>query len=143
MRILFTFFLCVFIFSINGYTQSVSKDSIQKDYIEFGKGGGFSGAVNGYILTKDGILYKVTNCIGDNNCPIDFIKNVKKSAVRKIFKYADKNKLLQTTYNQPGNTYSYITLSINRKKQTIIWGSTSDTPPQTITELSSKLFNLL
>jgi len=144
MRILFAIFLCVFTFSIGVYGQAVSKDSIQKDYIEFGKGGGFSGATNGYILTKDGDLYKIPDCsIGNENCAIVFIKKTTKKSARRIFKFADKNKLLQTTYNEPGNTYSYITLFINRKKQTITWGSTSGTPPQTVTELSSKLINLL
>ena len=136
-------FFCLYVLSFTAIGQTtIIKNTILKDYIEFGQGGGFSGAAKSYILTKDGNLYSTQNSFIENSA-VDFIKKVKKARTRAIFKFVDNNNINQIHYNEPENMYSFIYICINHKKHSIIWSNTSSTPPQSVTELSKKLNNLL
>ena len=130
------------LFQITGFCQNIQKDSIQGDFIEFGSGGGFSGASKNYVLTRSGDLYFVKNILADANT-LEYLKKIKSCTARKIFSYAKKKQLTTLTYNEPGNLFHYITLSINNKKNHIVWGSSTATTPPTIITLSTKLHNLL
>lgn len=130
------------VFSATGFCQNIQKDSIQGDFIEFGSGGGFSGASKNYVLTRSGDLYFIENILADANTLVH-LKKIKSCAAKKIFSYAKKKKITTLTYNEPGNLFHYITLSINNKKNNLVWGSSNSTTPPTIITLSSKLHNLL
>ncbi|WP_018342589.1 hypothetical protein [Cytophaga aurantiaca] len=126
-----------------GLCQTLHKDSIKTDYIEFGSGGGFSGASKNYLLTPSGDLYTFKNMLTDANT-LTYIKKVKKCTAKKIFSYANKKQIIERySYNEPGNMYQYITLSVKNKKKNFVWGSSTSTPPAVIQTLSSKLNNLL
>lgn len=127
---------------VPGLSQSLHKDSIKTDYIEFGTGGGFSGASKDYLLTSSGDLYTFKNMLTDANT-LTYIKKIKKCTAKKIFSYVKKKKIIELSCNEPGNMYQYIHLSINNKKKNFVWGSTTSTPPAPLQTLSSKLNNLL
>jgi hypothetical protein len=129
-------------FQTNSLCQTLHKDSIKTDYIEFGKGGGFSGASKNYLLTQTGDLYSLPNILTDPNALV-YLKKIKTSTTKQVFNYAKKKKLTELTYNKPGNLFHYMTLSINNKKKNLVWESSDSATPLTITTLSTKLYNLL
>ena len=129
-------------FNGSGFCQTIHKDSVQGDFIEFGSGGGFSGKSKNYLLTRSGDIYFIENILADANTLV-YLKKTKSCTVKKIFRYAKKQKITELTYNEPGNLFHYITLSINNKKNRLVWGSSNSTTPSTIITLSTKLYNVL
>ena len=129
-------------FTVCGFCQNIHKDSIQGDFIEFGSGGGFTGESKNYILTRSGDLYFIKNILADANTLVH-LKKIKSCTAKKIFSYAEKKKVTALTYNEPGNLFHYITLSIHNKKNRIVWGSSNSTTPENIIILSNKLHNVL
>lgn len=130
------------VFNVTGFGQNIRRDSIQGDFIEFGSGGGFSGESKNYILTRSGEIYFIKNILADANTLVH-LKTVKKCTAKKIFCYAKKKKIPELTYNEPGNLFHYITLSINKKENRLVWGNNNSTTPSSIITLSTKLYNLL
>lgn len=129
-------------FNICGFCQNIHKDSIQGNFIEFGSGGGFSGESKNYVLTESGDLYFIKNILADANTLV-YLKKIKSCYSKKIFRYAKKKKITELMYNEPGNIFHYMTLSINNKKNHLVWGSSKSTTPVTIITLSTKLYNVL
>jgi len=134
--------ILVIVFNLRIFSQTTHKDSIHVDFIEFGSGGGFSGESKNYVLTQAGDLFSIKNMLADANSLV-FLKKIKSCTAKKIFYFTKKKKIIETTYNEPGNIYQYITLYINNKKKNLVWGSSNSTPPQHIITLSTKLYNLL
>jgi hypothetical protein len=142
MQRIFILSVLLIAFTITGICQTIQKDSIQGDYIEFGSGGGFSGASKNYVLTRSGDIYFIKNILADANTLVH-LKKAKSCYTKKIFSYVKKKKITELTYNEPGNVFHYMTLSINNNKNRLVWGSSSTTPPENIITLSTKLHNLL
>jgi len=136
--------LCILliVFYVPVFSQNIHKDSIKVHVIEFGSGGGFSGKSKNFVLTKTGELYSVENILTDANALV-YQKKIKACTARKIFNYAKKNKIIDIVYNEPGNLYHYITLSLKNKTNNLVWGSSNSTPSENIITLSTKLNNLL
>lgn len=139
---LFILSLFLITFQVTGLCQTIRKDSIKTNYIEFGSGGGFSGASKNYILTQSGELYKIKNILADGNT-LTYLKKIKNRTLRKIFRYVEKEGIDGLTYNEPGNIYHYITISLNTKKNHLVWSDHNAATPEKIRILSIKLNNLL
>lgn len=127
---------------ICAFSQSIQKDSIKGDYVEFGNGGGFTGQSQNYVLTRSGDLYFIKNILADEHA-LEYLKKVKSYTVKKIFRYAEKNKITELRYNDPGNLFQYITLTINNKTNHLVWRNSESTTPKNITTLYTRLYNLL
>jgi len=134
--------ILLIVFNVSVFSQTIYKDSINTDFIEFGTGGGFSGESKNYVLTQTGELYIIKNILTDKNSLV-YLKKIKSCSVKKIFKFTNKKKIIEIRYNEPGNIFHYIQLSINNKKNNLVWGSTNSTPPENVIILSTKLYNLL
>lgn len=121
----------------NGYCQQVQTDTLSS-YIEFGSGGGFSGAQQGYIITEAGLLFSAQRSI-NNVLKTTYIKDLKKSDVRHLFKAAQKIAASDLTFNEPGNTYSYMYYKTDSISKHYSWGNPSNPTPKQLVKLSSKL----
>ncbi|SFX75366.1 hypothetical protein [Cytophaga hutchinsonii] len=133
------FFSCILLLSITvkGYSQSIAADTTNKNYIEFGNGGGFTGAVKSHILTQEGNLFQLENQSGAT-----FVKKIKHCKVKHIYRYVIKNNMAACVYNEPGNTYAFITIQLNKQTNKIIWNNSNILTPPTITKLYNKLIKL-
>lgn len=77
--------------------------------ISFGGGGGFTGEIKKYTLTHNGDL--INN--GEN------IKNISSRHTLELFTQAVE--LIDYSYNEPGNMYSFIQIKTNSKTNRIVW----------------------
>jgi hypothetical protein len=87
------------------------------DYIQFGGGGGFTGKVNAYYLTKAGKLYMVKE---DKYVKIAALPT---AATDQIFKNFGTLGLDKMILNDPGNKYSFIERKEKTESQMLKWGN--------------------
>lgn len=92
--------------------------------IEFGSGGGFTGAYKEYILLSNGDLFTATNdtVLGEK------IKTLDKATTKQLFEEADKLDPGTWTVNDPGNMTYYLNYFDGKNKMKAKWGGTT-TPP--------------
>ncbi len=141
MRSLFFNSILFLILTCKGYGQTIAADTTNKNYIEFGNGGGFTGAAKSHILTQEGKLFQLeSHTMTDKK--VTFIKHVKQCRVNRFFRYVAKNNMATLLYNEPGNTYAFIAIELNNQHNTIIWNNSNILTPTKITKLYNKLIKL-
>ena len=86
------------------------------NYLRFGNGGGFTGAVTAYYLTENGTLYQ------ENGQKADRMATCDPAWTRQMFLIPGILHAQDKPYNMPGNRYFFIEYSIDGLKQTITWG---------------------
>jgi hypothetical protein len=89
-------------------------------YISFGNGGGFTGAVSAYFLTQDGSIFK------DENGTLMKIKSVGKNTANQSFSNMVNLGLDNKALNTPGNRYYFIEFKKDNKTNRLVWSSEAD-----------------
>lgn len=125
---------------ITKHSTNILTDSIHTPYIQFGSGGGFTGRSTDYILTRDGRLYAHTETLEGKNTDV-FIKKISSCKTNKIFRYIDKKQVMNIILDDPGNTYSYITIK-KTEVHTLTWNTTTILP-KIVHDLNLSLHSLL
>ncbi|MBK8347449.1 MAG: hypothetical protein IPL08_07410 [Saprospiraceae bacterium] len=90
--------------------------STKKEYFSFGSGGGFTGKVIKYYLTKDGILYTKD---GED---IKKAGMAPKAIVNQLFQNFTGLGLDKIELNDPGNKYSFIESQSKGTTYKLQWG---------------------
>jgi hypothetical protein len=88
----------------------------EKDIITFGSGGGFTGQVTKYYLTKDGNIYT------QNGDSTDKVGKISKTVSGQIFANYIALQLDKMSLNEPGNRYYFVALTTKGIKKEITWG---------------------
>ena len=105
--------------------------------VSFGSGGGFTGAVNEYILDGKGILKTVKPFSKDTV----ILKTIEKKVVKNIFKTLESKELKNISLDLPGNMTNFIRFYDKGKEiKSYQWPQGSDTPKE-LTELYKLLNN--
>lgn len=110
-------------------TCNVEKQSSIQE-IQFGNGGGFTGAIITYSLKADGTLYMQEQRVKKISC----------DSLNTIYELAEQ--VPQEDFIHPGNTYSFIRLMSRDTVNYYEW-SLSNKPNEKIIELYTKLNNQL
>lgn len=95
--------------------QFIPGDS-KNNFIRFGNGGGFTGAVKAWYLTESGALYE------DNGEKPSYIGMAKKEIAKQMFAIPEIIHAKDNPYNVPGNRYFFIEYQIDGFTQKITWG---------------------
>ena len=106
-------------------TCKVAKQSTIRE-IQFGNGGGFTGAVSTYCLRADGSMCQKDRVIKKLSC----------DSLSAIYELAEQ--LPQEDYIHPGNTYSFIKIVYRDISYYYSWNR-ENAPNQKIVELFTKL----
>lgn len=93
------------------------------EYIRFGSGGGFTGAVKAYYLMKNGTIWEETVNGPEKRGMAD------KEKTAQMFRIPGTIEAVRTPYNVPGNRYFFIDYRISTDSQKIVWGGDKDFPP--------------
>lgn len=93
------------------------------DYIRFGNGGGFTGAVKAYYLMKNGTIWEETSNGPKKNGQAD------REETAQMFDIPSIIEVVRTSYNVPGNRYFFIEYKIEKDSQKLVWGGDKDFPP--------------
>lgn len=119
---------------IAGGESCSSGPTLPKDYrgeqLHFGTGGGFSGAVNYFILLDDGRMYTRIADTTDT-----YLTTLRTALTRQLFSHYHTTGLDKRNFNEPGNIYRFIGLhadggQVNR----MTWGADEFTPPSGLAE---------
>lgn len=92
-------------------------DKYEGPKLVFGSGGGFTGMVKEFMLLPNGQVFMKFN----HGEPVEQLKMKKKQA-KKLFKMAEELKLLEESYNKPGNKYYFIGFHKDGKESKSVWG---------------------
>jgi hypothetical protein len=99
--------------------------------IQFGNGGGFTGAVKTHKLTADFKLYEKEK----------ELKKISKKKTLEIFNQAKD--LKDFSFNEPENMYSFIEIKTKEKTNRIIWANGSTKVDKKIIELYNNLISTI
>lgn len=98
--------------------------------IQYGSGGGYTGAVKTYSLKADGTLWEENKKIAKLSC----------DTLYSIYEYAEL--LPKENYVHPMNSYSFVRILTRDKTYYYVW-SWSDKPPMEIINIYQKLIRQL
>ncbi len=115
-RVFFLIFSLVVIVSCSSSKSVFNPQTSKMDFMTFGTGGGFTGQVTKYYLTKNGTLYTQ---IGDIT---EKVGTISKSSCAQIYANYTLLGLDTLSLNEPGNKYYFIELSSKNVKNAIKWG---------------------
>jgi len=97
--------------SVNGITE-----------ISFGKGGGFTGLTEEYLLTGKAEVFKITN--GEQTK----LNEITKPEIRSITKQIKDLQFNDLKITETGNMTYFIEVSAKKYKNRVTWSDTTDTP---------------
>ena len=86
----------------------------------FGWGGGFTGMVEEYHLSKNGSLKKGT----------EDLKNIDSKQMKKILALFKKVNFAKVKLNDPGNLYYFMAAKSSDNEQRLIWNDQTALPPE-------------
>ena len=106
--------------------------------LEFGNGGGFTGMIEGFVLSDDGRLY-----IKDNNeFNPNAIAKLDPQLTKQFFDNFSTLNLDGKMINDPGDQYYFIKLDTPEQKHKLLWGGFSTTVDPNIKKYYMTLFQL-
>jgi len=104
-------------------TQKNRPDSVRGiTEISFGKGGGFTGMTEEYLITGDAEVFKIEN--GERTK----INEVTKPVIRDISKHIKDLKYKDLIMSERGNVTYFIEVSANKYKNRVTWSDLTDKP---------------
>jgi hypothetical protein len=112
-----------------GAGKQVQQSEIQE--IQFGRGGGVTGAVKAYTLTADSRLLEKGK----------ELRRIRTIRTLELFKRAGE--LKDYLLAKPGNLYSFITIKSNKKENRIVWAAESTEVDQAIVQFHKELMALV
>ena len=142
------FSISVFIvFAIGGFHCKSVKElpaetgvSSEKSLIlEFGSGGGFTGAYSSFLIHSSGEIYeKNTNVKDDIELP-----SITSKEAEAYFNQAKEAGIKTINFNKPGNMSKYIHLTEGEKTYRVTWAFDGDNPSTPIKDLYNDLSKLI
>ena len=112
-------------------SQSKSLQTLPKDQIIFGRGGGMSGEVQSHILMDNGQLYATSSLFADTT----HLADLAPESTKKLFEQLDSLHLAQLNFQHPGNRYYFI----KHQQQKVVWGARDTLPPPIVQRLYDSL----
>jgi hypothetical protein len=138
--IYFTLLLLFFTaFSCTSQKQVSSPDEWKGNFIRFGKGGGFTGVSDVYVLLENGQLFAKQ---GWSNS-FKKLESVNKKTAADVFKQAAAISFPSSDVNEPGNLFKELQIVLKGKKINLVWSDGNPSINQEFNALHQKLFSLI
>ncbi len=136
----YSFLLILFSCKTAEEVKSVSNINVDNKRYAVGKGGGFTGAYDEYILNEDGKVYKY-DFKYDREI---FFKELSKADLVYLLEKIETLSLDGIEINQPGNISYYIDVRIGKASiNKIVWGANLYYAPNNLIEFHKELFTKL
>ncbi|MEI6123337.1 MAG: hypothetical protein WCQ95_06880 [Bacteroidota bacterium] len=110
----------------------------QQQLFSIGKGGGFTGKYEEYLVKSTGEIYK----IAENKSP-ELIKTLNSKRTNEVFTKFEQINITTLNFSHPGNITSYIRYTLNGKSYEIKWGDNKVVPPQNIVDFFDLVWNIV
>jgi hypothetical protein len=116
----------------------MAADKMSPNRIEFGHGGGFTGAVTTYVLLNNGRMYQELMERNEYNK----LRRISKDEATTLFAECEKLRTLKT--DSPGNMYYFVTIKDSTQiSRRWIFGDPSVAPPSELEALYKRLVGLV
>ncbi len=115
--ILITLTVIILMMACKTNKQMFDPENTKEEYVAFGSGGGFTGRVSKYFLTKKGDIYS------NEGDAVTKIGSAPKAMTAQIFSNYQKMDLANLKLNEPGNKYYFVEMNLGDHKNSIKWGS--------------------
>lgn len=113
----FWFFSILFL-SISCQNKVYNPLTYEGEMLEWGTGGGFTGAVSTWCLLDNGRIYKSA----DNGKSYEEINKISRTSADQFFNNYETLSLENLTLNEPGNKYYFLTMKKKEKLHKLTWG---------------------
>ena len=120
--------LLIAVAAISGCGSSNSSTVSTHKTISISRGGGVSGAYNGYSITSEGKVTKWLQMPAEGKKVTDLFTTTSDSASF-FFRYLDESGFRTTEFSTPGNMTTVIQLDSGSMSHSIKWGNPEVTPP--------------
>lgn len=140
MKCLLPLILAVAAFSGCGSSNSSTTSTTKT--ISISRGGGVSGAYNGFSITSEGKVTKWLQMPAEEKKATDLFATTSDSASF-FFRYLDEARFRSTEFSTPGNMTTVIQLDSGNTIHTIKWGNTEVTPPSVFQSFYDLLTNYI
>jgi hypothetical protein len=134
--ILSTLSFIILIMSCKTNQKMFDPENTKEEFVAFGSGGGFTGRVSKYYLTKKGTIYTKEGDI------MSKIGSAPKAMTAQIFSNYQKTDMANLKLNEPGNKYYFVEMNLADHKNNIKWGMNPLTD-KTIETYHAILLNLV
>ncbi len=104
-----------------------------------GKGGGFTGKYDVYLVKSNGDVFKVVK----DQPTSELVIKIDKKQIAEIFKQFDQLNIKEAKFSHPGNINSFIRYQVDSKTYEIKWGSNNEVPPRIYIDFFDKVWNLI
>jgi hypothetical protein len=112
------------------------KTTVPLRSFSIGKGGGFTGKYDEYLVKSNGEVFTISN----GQSPVLF-RTFDKEKIRDIFRKFDALHISSITFSHPGNMTSYIRCELDDKTCEIKWGDPKQKPPQNVLDFFEALWS--
>ena len=118
--------------------NSCKTSEVQRSFM-LGKGGGFTGKYEIFLVKSNGEVFKVINeqPAGEVAVKID------KKQIAEVFSEFDKLNIAGDSFSYPGNMTYFIRYTDNNKTYEIKWGSPNVAPPHNYVAFFEKTWSLI
>lgn len=103
-------------------TKAILPSDFDGNQIEFGSGGGFSGAVTSYILLENGLLFQKESFTDS----ITFLQKLDKNVTAQAFENYLFLQLDKVEIDEPNNMYKFVSVKIADSEHIMTWSGKSD-----------------
>ena len=93
----------------------------KRDFITIGFGGGFAGIETQYHILDNGKVYEQVGL----DSSLTLVKTMKKETVEQAIQNCHQFNLTEYQYQNPGNTYKFLTIHHQGESNRIVWGGKS------------------
>ncbi len=93
----------------------------ERDFITIGHGGGFAGIETQYHIIDNGKVYRQVGL----DSSLTLVKPIKKVTIEQAMHSCHQFDLIDYRYQNPGNTYKFLTIHHEGESNRIVWGGKS------------------
>jgi len=129
-------------FAVLSGCSSSNSSAVTNKTISISRGGGVSGAYNGYSITTDGKVTKWLQMPAEEKKATDLFTTTSDSASF-FFRYLDEAGFQMTEFSTPGNMTTVIQLDSGGMSHAIKWGNAEVKPPSLFQSFYDLLSNYI
>ncbi len=104
-----------------------------------GKGGGFTGKYEVFLVQSNGEVFKVVNEQPSSTMEV----KIDKKQISEVFREFDQLNIPGVNFSYPGNMTYFVRCTENNKTHEIKWGSPNVAPPQNFIVFFDKTWSLI
>lgn len=122
-------------------TPTYTTETLEKDHLRFGAGGGFTGFVTTYYLLENGLLYQHKS--QDSTQALQALPRLNPDQVATLFNFVRTIGPANFSHTQPDNYYQFVEFHFGGEPIRSVFNRQNPSTPETLGQLYDQLNRLL